>query len=100
MASSRRRRRPQGHPAKIAERRGRRGGSSRVELRRVISAMCRDATRLETAFDAELWASQLLGMWSPPGFGADADDGEREVGAVFVEELEQIGGDGALSALT
>jgi len=62
--------------------------------------MCRDATRLETAFDAELWASQLLGMWSPPGFGADADDGEREVGAVFVEELEQIGGDGALSALT
>jgi hypothetical protein len=102
MASTRRQRRPQGHPAKVAEKRARRGSrpsSEQAQLRRLAVTVCRQAAALETAFDAELWASEVLGMWwegdlSP--FGAEV---ERDVGPPIVREMARIGDQGGLAGL-
>jgi len=102
MASKGRQRRPQGHPAKVAEkreRRGRSGSSPPAQLGRIAREVCRDAARLETAFDAELWASEVLGMWWDRGVGALTPEFEREIGGAFVEEMARIGDDGALAGL-
>lgn len=102
MASSRRQRRPQGHPAKVAERRDRRGGarsSPQAELRRLALMACRDAAAIETAFEAELWASEVLGMWWEPGIDPFDPDFEPAARRGFVEEMARVGDAGALAGL-
>jgi hypothetical protein len=102
MASSRRQRRPHGHPAKVAERRARRGdaqSSPQAQLRRLALTACRDAAGIETGFEAELWASEVLGMWWEPGIDPLDPDFEPEARRAFVEEMARIGDAGALAGL-
>lgn len=70
-------------------------------MRRAAAAVCREAAELDTALDAEVWASGLLGSWWPPDLeqvtaGADPD---FEIGRPLVDEVVQIGGPAALAAL-
>lgn len=60
---------------------------------------CRDAAGLETARDAELWASELLGVWWHGRLGPAAPEVERNFGAALVEEIARIGDPGALAGL-
>ena len=100
MASGKGRRRPGGHPAKVAQRREReRARSQESPLRRTARAACREAATLQDALDAELWASALLGSWWPPSFGLQAGDADLEVGGPVVEEMARMGGAGALAGL-
>lgn len=102
MASTRRQRRPQGHPAKVAEKRARRGQSQspgQAQLCRLALTVCQHAAALETAFDAELWASEVLGMWWEGELSPFAADVERDVGPPIVREMARIGDAGALAGL-
>jgi len=104
MMASRKGRRPAGHPAKIAARRQREqarrtGSSSLAHARRVIASLSREAAGLESAFEAELWASRLLGVWWPPPLGTDTDESELGAGGPIVEGLAAAGSPGALAAL-
>lgn len=99
MGSSKRRR-PGGHPAKVAQRREReRSRSQESPLRRTARATCREAATLQDALDAELWASALLGAWWPPPIGIPADTADMEIGGPIVEEMARLGGPGALAGL-
>lgn len=102
MPSGRRRRRPQGHPAKVARRReptGTRSAERLPDLERIAKAVCDEAAQLPTALDAELWASGILGSWWPGPKGFVAEGGELELGGPLVEAITRIGGEGALAAL-
>jgi hypothetical protein len=104
MASGKDRRRRGGHPAKVAERRERErkrhGGGARGDaLQAAAKAICRAASGLETALDAELWASELLGSWWTGALGPWAADPDLEIGGPLVEEIARIGGGGAVAAL-
>jgi hypothetical protein len=102
MASRRRRRRPQGHPARIAQRR-KRGSGRRVEpradLQHIARAACDEAAQLSTALDAELWASRILGSWWPGPDGFVSEGAELALGEPLVEVIARMGGEGALAAL-
>lgn len=103
MAARRRSRRPNGHPAKVAERREReRLRNERAPdhpLRRTARLICQEAATLDSALDAELWASGLLGtFWPAPPLAGD-DGVELDLGGPLVEEVARIGGPGALAAL-
>ena len=102
--ASRKGRRPAGHPAKIAARREREqarraGSSSLAHGRRVIASLARVAAGLESAFEAVLWASRLLGVWWPPPLGRDTDESEFAAGRPIVQGLAAAGGPGPLAAL-
>ncbi len=100
MTSRKRTRRPSGHPAKVAERRARERDRAQADpLRRAARAACRDAATIETALDAELLASSLLGFWWPSPLELGAGDPDVEIGGALVAELERCGGPGALAAL-
>jgi len=104
MASGKRGRRPGGHPAKVAERRERErarreGTSPDAELRRVAAAICRQAAGFETALDAEIWASQLLGSWWPSPLGVDSEVTDMQIGGPLVAAIGRAGGPGAIAAL-
>lgn len=102
MASSKRGRRPGGHPAKVAERREReraRTEGPEAELRRVVAAFRRDGEEFETALDAELWASTLLGSWWPFPLGADEEETDLAIGGPLVAALGRAGDAGAMAVL-
>lgn len=105
MASGSSKRRRGGHPAKVAERRERErarreGAGGKSALERAVSAACGEALGLGSAFDAELWASALLGSWWPPSLEMlRSDDPEFEVGAPLVEAIAQRENAAAVAAL-
>lgn len=104
MASGKRGRRPGGHPAKVAQRRERKrarleGGSPHAELRRLAALICQEAAGFQTALDAELWASTLLGSWWPSPLGIDSSVTDMEVGGPIVAAIARVGGPGAIAAL-
>jgi hypothetical protein len=68
-------------------------------LTRTVSVACREALQCETALDAELWASALLGSWWPGHIQLEADDPDLEVGGPLVEEMGRRDDGGALAAL-
>lgn len=118
MASSRRKRRPGGHPARIAEKRRqkREQREARAGKRTVAAAdaeqlakelvfargLIDQAERLADARGAQLWASDLLGVfWEqrrslPPDMWEDA---ELHLGEPVLEKVASIGGLGALTAM-
>lgn len=90
---SRSRRREQGHPAKIAARRERKGG--RREPRSPVEAFCAAAAGIEGPLEAELFISELLGMpWSERGLDSP-EQIERELGGELLDEIAVHGGTGA-----
>lgn len=108
VGKRRHRRRPSGHPAKVAARGAR--DSVRQSRRTAEGALdhtarrvCRDASELGGAFEAELWASGLLGtLWKhrfdvPP---AELDDPALLLGRPLVEAVARHGGAGARVALS
>src|SRR6516164_4294885 len=102
--ASRKGRRPAGHPARVAaqrerERARREGSSSLAQARRVSASLSREAAGLQSAFEAELWASHLLGVWWPPPLGADTNGSELAAGGPIVEGLAAARSPGALAAL-
>lgn len=106
MGSRKRRRRPGGHPAKVAARRERSQqprrcspGSQEEALRRTVNVICAEAVGLESALDAELWASALLGSWWPMHAELGSDDPDLEIGGPIIEEVASRGDAGALAAL-
>jgi hypothetical protein len=68
-------------------------------LTRTVSVACREALQCETALDAELWASALLGSWWLGHIQLEADDPDLEVGGPLVEEMGRRDDGGALAAL-
>ncbi|HYU60170.1 MAG TPA: hypothetical protein VEK39_05370 [Solirubrobacterales bacterium] len=60
---------------------------------------CSEAIGLQTALEAELWASALVGMWWPRRFEPGADDPDLEIGGPIVDEIARCGNAGALAAL-
>ena len=102
MASGKGKRRCGGHSAKVAERRERdrqRRGAGGNALHAAAKAICRSASSLETALDAELWASELIGSWWTAALGPWGADPDLELGGPLVEEIARIGGAGAVAAL-
>ncbi len=100
MSSGKRTRRPGGHPAKVAQRRARERDRAPADpLRRAARAACRDAASIETALEAELMASSLLGSWWPSPLALGAGEPDHEIGVPLVAEIERCGGPGALAAL-
>jgi hypothetical protein len=104
LMASRKRSRPRGgHPAKVAERRERdrsRREAPRDPALRLARRICHETAGLESALDAELWASHLLGsFWPPDPFAGSEQNAEVELGAPLVERLARIGGQSALAAL-
>ena len=100
MSSGKRTRRQGGHPAKVAERRARERDRAQADpLRRAARAACRDGASLETALEAELMASALLGSWWPSPLELGADDPDLQIGGPLVAAIERCGGPGALAAL-
>jgi hypothetical protein len=102
--ASRSKHRRGGHPAKIAARRERereRRERSRDPLERTASSFAREAAALNTAFEAELWASTLLGaLWARRDLLALTEAAEVAFGELLVTGLARFGGEGALAALT
>jgi hypothetical protein len=104
VPTRKRRRGSGGHRAKVAERRSRERarrarGSRESVLKRTVSVACREALQCETALDAELWASALLGSWWPGHVQLEADEPDLEVGGPLVEEMGRRGDAGALAAM-
>lgn len=102
--AARKRRRGGGHPAKVAARRERehskrQSRARETSLRRAARAMCREAAGLEGAFEAEYWASILLGSWWSRRLDLDHGDPDLEIGGPVVEELARDSGAGAVAAL-
>ena len=100
MSTGKRTRRSGGHPAKVAERRARERDRAQADpLRRAARAACRDAATIETALEAELMASSLLGSWWPSPLVLGGGDPDEEIGGPLMAEIERCGGPGALAAL-
>lgn len=100
MSRGKRARRPSGHPAKVAQRRARERDRTQGDpLRRAARAACEDAANIDTALDAELMASTLLGSWWPSRLELGAGDPDEEIGGPLVAEIARCGGPGALAAL-
>ena len=108
MSKGKRHRRPGGHPAKAAARHerdaarrsGRAPGSEDV-ARQIL----REAQGLTSALDAELWASELLGMlWSQryslPLAEAASPNYTLRLGEPLIAAVARLGGDGARTALS
>ena len=108
MSKGKRNRRPSGHPAKVAVRReheaARRSGppaGPESVARRII----REANELTSALDAELWASQLLGvLWDQrytlPLEEAASPDYSLILGEPLIEAVARLGGGEARTALS
>jgi len=108
VSKGKRNRRPGGHPAKVAVRREREvarrsGGPAGPEgvARRIVH----EAHELTSALDAELWASQLLGVfWNQrytlPLEEAASPDYSLILGEPLIEAVARLGGDGAQIALS
>jgi hypothetical protein len=108
VSKGKRNRRPSGHPAEVAVRReheaARRSGppaGPESVARRII----REANELTSALDAELWASQLLGVfWNQrytlPLEDAASPDYSLILGEPLIEAVARLGGDGAQTALS
>lgn len=103
MASGKSRRRRGGHPAKEAERRERERAKRETgadPLRHAALTACREAAKLDSALDAELWASGVLGSWWPPPPGLLAHEHYAvDIGGPLVSAIARRGGPGALAAL-
>ena len=108
MSKGKRHRLPGGHPAKAAARHerdaarrsGRAPGSEDV-ARQIL----REAQGLTSALDAELWASELLGMlWSQryslPLAEAASPNYTLRLGEPLIAAVARLGGDGARTALS
>jgi len=107
VSRGKRRRRPSGHPAKVAARRERdaarraraHGGGSPEQIARQV---CREAAALGSALEAEVWASGVLGaLWRkrfslPPG---ESDGYDLVLGGPLVDAVARVGGPGARIAL-
>lgn len=88
-----RRRREQGHPAKIAARRERERGKRWPKS--PAESFCSLAGELESAMDAELFASQILGTaWREGGLDPP-EERELELAGPLIEEIAAHGGPGA-----
>ena len=108
MSQGKRSRRPGGHPAKVAVRRerdaARRSGAPPgpdTVARRIV----REAQELTSALDAELWASQLLGVfWNQrytlPLEEAASPDYSLILGEPLIEAVAALGGTGGRTALS
>ena len=92
-----RRRREQGHPAKIAARREReRTQDQKRSLPKSPAAgFCSAATRVEGLVEAEYFVSEMLAMlWKLPGRELNSD-WESEIGGELLREIAAHGGTGA-----
>ncbi len=100
MSRGKRARRPGGHPANVAQRRARERDRTQGDpLRRAARVACQDAETLDSALDAELMASTLLGSWWPSPLALGDGDPNMEIGGPLVAEIARCGGPGALAAL-
>jgi hypothetical protein len=70
-------------------------------MARVARSICGEAASLESALEAELWASALLGSWWPPPLGLRAEDADAdlEFGGALVDEIARQAGPAAAAAL-
>jgi hypothetical protein len=100
--------RPGGHPAKVAVRREReaaRRSDAPAGPEAVARRIVREGHELTSALDAELWASQLLGvLWNQrstlPLEEAASPDCSLILGEPLIEAVARLGGDGAQTALS
>jgi hypothetical protein len=108
VSKGKRNRRPGGHPAKVAVRREReaaRRSGAPASLKSVAGRIIREAHELTSALDAELWASQLLGVfWNQrytlPLEEAASPDYSLILGEPLIEAVARLEGDGAPTALS
>lgn len=108
VSKGKRNRRPGGHPAKVAVRREReaaRRSGAPAGPESVARRIVREAHELTSALDAELWASQLLGVfwdrrYTLPLGEAASPDYSLILGEPLVEAVARLGGDGARTALS
>jgi hypothetical protein len=108
VGKGKRNRRPGGHPAKVAVRREReaaRRSGAPADPESVARQIVHEAHELTSALDAELWASQLLGVfWNQrytlPLEEAASPDYSLILGEPLIEAVARLGGDGARTALS
>ena len=108
MSKGKGNRRPGGHPAKVAVRREReaaRRSGAPAGTEAVARRIVREGHELTSALDAELWASQLLGvLWNQrytlPLEEAASPDYSLILGEPLIEAVARLGGDGAQTALS
>jgi hypothetical protein len=108
VSKGKRHHRPGGHPAKAAARRERdaAGRSGRAPVPKAVARrIVREAQELTSALDAELWASELLGMlwshrYSLPLGDAASPNYALLLGEPLVAAVASLGGDGARTALS
>jgi hypothetical protein len=108
VSKGKRNRRPRGHPAKVAVRRERdaaRRSGAPAGPESVARRIVREAHELTSALDAELWASQLLGVfWNQrytlPLEEAASPDYGLILGEPLIEAVARLRGDGAQTALS
>jgi hypothetical protein len=106
--SRNKRRRPGGHPAKVAARRergtaGRPRGEGQAVLNRAAQQICRDAATLKAPFEAELWASELLGSFWEQRHSLPAERLGRydlALGGPLIDAVARVSGSGARVALS
>jgi hypothetical protein len=108
VSKGKRNRRPGGHPAKVAVRRERdadRRSGAPAGPESVARRIVHEAHELTSALDAELWASQLLGVfWNQrytlPLEEAASPDYSLILGEPLIEAVARLGGDEAQTALS
>ena len=108
MSKAKRTRRPGGHPAKVALRREReaaRRSSAPKGPDGIARRIVREAAALTSALDAELWASQMLGVfwdqrYTLPLAQAASPDYTLIFGEPLIEAVARLGGVGARTALS
>jgi hypothetical protein len=108
VSKGKRNRRPGGHPAEVAVRREREAARRSGAPAGPESVACRivhEANELTSALDAELWASQLLGVfWNQrytlPLEEAASPDYSLILGEPLIEAVARLGGEGARTALS
>lgn len=91
------RRRDQGHPERIAARRER--DRSRTSSPSPVQPICRAAARTESALDAEIMTSDVLGILWEQFAAVDPFEPESEAEIALIEDCAAHGGKGALIIL-
>lgn len=98
------RRRPSGHPAKVAARRERAASrlSNSNPRERAVRRIWREAGELSSPLEAEVWASAILGTFWANRYAlpaAELDDWALVYGIPVIEAVAGLGGINALIAL-
>lgn len=106
MSKSRRKRRPGGHPAKVAKRRERdaaRRSWAPISTDELARRLARHALKLSEALQAEVWGSSVLGAIWVRRNQVVLDEASRDphlaLGVRLIEAIARIGGAGARTAL-